>query len=460
MSSENELDQLRRDFFTARDEGFDRAAQQAFRATLDRHPNWELSPPLRLSPNGVLSEGGDYVEGDDHTFIPDRLVLEVFHANFGEALTAAELRLLKQCLCGRSLREISASEQVAYETRRNQMKRLLEKTGCSRQTDLLLSMLSLLVRAQLVESGTNAAFCAPLQSYLERHYPGAFRVFSFETRSGARLLIGDYGPLDGTPCVMLHSSVFTVFPLPQHADILDRLAIRLITPYRPGFFDVPLGGPAAAASAAHVEALSEFLGIFGLAAAPLIGHAYGATLALRLLAHQPMPSRRVVLGSLPHITPELRATLSLHVRAMFRLCETQPEMTERLTRALYASTSSLHQVAHILRQYFGGSATDMRVLEAGLTERSLSELLVDTGTRSIPGLVRDFGLVARPVPPIAAGLLANGLLVFGSEDRLSDRQRLRGVAGYDDVPIEVLEGFGRGTFMFRPEILLSRALDG
>ncbi|MCZ4271859.1 hypothetical protein [Maritalea porphyrae] len=131
------------------------------RFSIEATNNFEqnASPPL------ALEKGGFFVIDFDHqtplalTPVPDWLIAATFTMEFDATLTNSELQLLKQLLCSKSLREISAEDGVSYETRRNQLKKVLEKSNLNRQVTLLLVMSNLLVKALFFEHKTCSPSC-------------------------------------------------------------------------------------------------------------------------------------------------------------------------------------------------------------------------------------------------------------------------------------------------------------
>ena len=66
---------------------------------------------------------------------PPVLPLQAWASAFG--LTAAEVRVLEHLLAGRNIVEVAKELRVAVSTARTHLARLMQKTGSSRQTDLV-----------------------------------------------------------------------------------------------------------------------------------------------------------------------------------------------------------------------------------------------------------------------------------------------------------------------------------
>lgn len=96
----------------------------------------ESLPPTHLL-SGLNSQGLlIFLLDPERPLVPDTERLRTLYG-----LTPAEIRLLVQLLCGRNLQEASGSLAISIHTARCQLKTAMQKTGVSRQTELLRKLL-------------------------------------------------------------------------------------------------------------------------------------------------------------------------------------------------------------------------------------------------------------------------------------------------------------------------------
>jgi DNA-binding CsgD family transcriptional regulator len=120
------------------------------------------SPVLVLRRDGrfEISTAGTCQPKDNVT--DDKGIQQTFWQCFRQSLTSTEVGIMWGLLAGLSIREISEADQVSYETRRNQLKAIMEKAGTSRQTDLIARMAAALAFSlKPATAGTRSAQTAP-----------------------------------------------------------------------------------------------------------------------------------------------------------------------------------------------------------------------------------------------------------------------------------------------------------
>jgi pimeloyl-ACP methyl ester carboxylesterase len=203
-------------------------------------------------------------------------VADIFRMRFGETPSATETRLLSNLLTGMTLKEISEAENVSYETRRNQLRVLLQKSQLGRQQDLVTIMSVLIMNRVFSQSAEQPDFPSTLRAHIESYYPLA-RIHVPILENGHALRIVDIGPLDGRAVFFFHSTIFPLYPLPGDLDVLDRLGLRMIIPLRPGFF---ADQPAPDQDEWFPAAVAEFARVFNFRDVLLLAHAAGAASAI------------------------------------------------------------------------------------------------------------------------------------------------------------------------------------
>jgi|GEM_PF-6724054 len=156
----------------------------------------------------------------------------------GIRLSKSELHLLMQMLCGLSLRQASEVDNVAYETKRSQFKAIAVRTGFKTQTEVVRKTLLAINRDVLETTSSPRPKESGRQNqpedFLNRYYPGVFRICRITTVDGKSLWVAETGPTTGTPVVCLHSQTL---PPPEQflTDWTSQENIRLIIPFRDGF---------------------------------------------------------------------------------------------------------------------------------------------------------------------------------------------------------------------------------
>ncbi len=174
---------------------------------------------------------------------------EYLRSHFG--LTNAEARLAQDFVVGGSLRELAEQYQITYNTIRTQMKHVMAKVGVQRQSELVQQILS---GPFALISGTNKQKALPDYQ-------------SMQLADGRQMAWAEYGPANGQPVFLCHSSIWS--RLQRHPDdtILHRNKLRLIVPDRPGYGrSDPLDGRTLLGWSQDLVQLADHLGIrqFGL----------------------------------------------------------------------------------------------------------------------------------------------------------------------------------------------------
>ncbi|MEO1101618.1 MAG: hypothetical protein AAFW65_07205, partial [Pseudomonadota bacterium] len=110
----------------------------AFRHGADGEALWicSVTPAPRLQ--GVLSHANGLLIRLVPVSAPRRLDAALLEDAFG--LTAAEIDVAQHLFAGRTVAEISTQRRVTEHTTRSLVKRLLQKTECRRQAELILRL--------------------------------------------------------------------------------------------------------------------------------------------------------------------------------------------------------------------------------------------------------------------------------------------------------------------------------
>src|SRR5690606_25710057 len=123
----------------------------------------------------------------------------------GYSITAAELRILKQLLCGLNHSDAAAPDGVSHETKRTQFKSLCRKLGVRSQNELTSSVLTRILLNLAAGNPQRASRGDRLFVELVHEFVPNARTFLLSGRSGTDHRFIDVGPEVGTPVVFLHS---------------------------------------------------------------------------------------------------------------------------------------------------------------------------------------------------------------------------------------------------------------
>ena len=172
--------------------------------------------------------------------------------------------------------------------------------------------------------------------------------------AGRTVAWSDYGPREGRPVLILHSTIAARAPPTRLVEALRARGFRPLAIDRPGFGDTDMGaGPPYAQAAADVAAVAAQLGIARL---DVIARGSGQA-AMVLAREQPALIGRVVLvNPTPHIdwTPVDQGPLGAVKRGFAR----RPRIVEAMIRTLAAFATPQRMRDGMMRS-FRGSAPDL-----------------------------------------------------------------------------------------------------
>jgi pimeloyl-ACP methyl ester carboxylesterase/DNA-binding CsgD family transcriptional regulator len=141
-------------------------------------------------------------------------------------ITKAETRLVNHLIKGHSLKEASELINVSMGTLRSQLKSIFQKTGVSRQAELV----------RLILLGHNRILANLNQPQDDTSvYNRTSSNQSITLKDGRILGYGEYGDTDGRVVIGCHPVTGSRLQNHPHEEVLHQLGIRLIIPDRPGF---------------------------------------------------------------------------------------------------------------------------------------------------------------------------------------------------------------------------------
>ncbi|MDZ4382900.1 MAG: alpha/beta hydrolase [Parvibaculum sp.] len=335
-------------------------------------------------------------EGDDERptrimVLPDGAMVHALRGILrGEEMTAAELHLLKQLICGAGLAEAARADGVSHETRRTQFKSLSRKFGVRSQAELTSrAIVQLLLESgaarPTAHPGTDDRFIALADEFL----PGA-RCHELQGPDGARYRFIDLGPADGRPVVFVHPQILPDFR-PEDLGVLRAHGLRFVVPLRHGAMSV--AGPDMNA-AEHLDhacagielARTHFAGERADLLACLSGAAFGTEYARRYpervasLAFVGAPARPAAGGS---TTGRLRAGL-------FRLAAYDGALFARVMDFFGRRINQPETFRRLLANYYRPCPADLAIIEAEYAAPHGGERLRKLCAGSMRSIRQDF----------------------------------------------------------------------
>jgi pimeloyl-ACP methyl ester carboxylesterase/DNA-binding CsgD family transcriptional regulator len=209
-------------------------------------------------------------------------------------LTAAEARVTQQLALGLTVEEAGRELGIKLSTVRTHVQRVFGKVGVSRQPDLLRAIFSSPLWLDTDAPGNASPFGSP-QGPMLYESAGSW----LQMGSARRIAYLELGDPDGLPVFMMHKLAGSRHLRPTDESTLEREAIRLIIPERPGNGD---SDPSEARSftswPGDIEALARHLEIERFA---VIGHSAGTPFALAT-AHA-LPERVLALSVVAGMPP-------------------------------------------------------------------------------------------------------------------------------------------------------------
>ena len=373
------------------------------------------------------------------------------------ALTDTEFRLTCMLMAGHDLQSAARVDGVAYDTRRKQLRAVLQKMAVGSQQALvrvvMFALLDRILRHLTRPQGLGADI-----RFLQDSYGDDLSVHELGVRGG-RLRVVEVGPKRGRPVVFVHPMLLAAMPLPEHVHLLKQRNLRALIPLRSGFHGSELGLPAKATAearmAAYVSAVEQMMDIFGLARVPVVSLVFGAPWAVALCKHLGKRAESLHLVAAPVPPHRLPRTMGMSfVRSLGPFARRMPHAVEALVRMHSKLLGSERLMAKGLRVTYRDSQRDSEVILA-LTNRGwLQKWLRMTVTYSVNGVAGD--LLANGIDwDLELGQLACPLyFLHGDEDRVGDIDIIAEiVALHPHATLQVQPGEGQLFYLQQPELI-------
>lgn len=366
-------------------------------------------------------------------------------------------------LFGLSDRQVKVAQAAASGASRDAIAR---RIGCSAHTvksdmTVLFDAFSVSSVAALSRAVAQVRVLSALAGACSIHVLGAqdqrepLRLLPRTGRPG-RIAFADHGPVDGLPCLILHTATTGRHLPPTHVAALQAQGLRPISLDRPGTgLSDPVGGDLLAGSA---QDLVDILDALGIERASVVARGGAMVLGAFAANHGHRLARGIAIN--PEPRPQEDGRRSGFAGNIKRLVFDHPALIETLARYL-ARRSASEAVAHLVRHVLADSAADM----ATLTEPGMMAAYVRATQQS--ALQKGAGFIAiSSTEPVAPDLpLADGsaiTILMGEQDPLyrHDDGLARWCAVWPGCAVIRVADAGRLLQFQRPDLVGAAARGG
>ena len=363
-------------------------------------------------------------------------------------------------MAGHSLQAAAEADAVAYDTRRKQLRIVLQKLAVGSQQALLRTVMFALLDRLLRHLTRPQGLGADIR-FLQDSYGEALSVHELGVEGG-RLRVVEVGPRQGRPLIVLHPMLLAALPLPEHVHLLREWNLRVLVPLRSGFhgsaLDQPANAPVEARMAAYAAAVGQMLDIFGVARLPVVSIILGAPWAVALCQHLGDRVERLHLVAAPVPPHRLPHSVgSSFVRALTNFAWRLPHAVDALVRLHSKLLSSERLLTKGLLFAYRDSPRDTAVVQAITGRGWIQKWLRMALTYGVDGIAGD--LLANAVDwDVELGQLACPVdFLNGDQDRVGDIGIMREIAAlHSHVSLEVLPGEGQLFYLQHPELIFQR----
>ena len=354
-------------------------------------------------------------------------------------LSRAEARLASRLQEGLSLKESAEELGVTVNTARNQLKSIFEKLGINRQSDLVRHLTQLSQLSAYIRFGQEEEANVAGGGVAVRDVPRQF----VELGNGRRICYRVYGRLNGTPVVLMQSSLRSSLVWHREAQSAAELGIRLIVVERPG----------TGYSTADPEMTFEsFAGDFedwadriGLDRFCLMARSSSAPFGLAVAARLGPRVTKYMMGAPRFGAPERGSSSRGMLGYFFNNLRRYPWVLDSTLFILRAKMSRRF-MRPLVFSFFEQSPRDIAYMEG---EPDLVEDMIDAAMEAVAltyaGLLRESALFLEGVTIDLSDLTAPLYIWHGEEDRIVQREELLrriGEMGIDLAEFRSIAGEG------------------
>ncbi|MCY0096962.1 alpha/beta fold hydrolase [Hoeflea ulvae] len=321
-------------------------------------------------------------------------IIEMFNVDAG--LTNAEMRLIFQIVVGLTPAQAASVDSVSVETKRAHLKNACSKLNCVKQSEIMRLILGQMIHIlHLCEAETS--HMRVVETFTTDHLGRAASLSVQRLHSGRLMRFWELGPPDGQPVLLIHGYLFP-FILLNAGESLQRLNIRLTVPVRQGYLDDHACADIfydGRLTEQAVEDLTQFTRQTWKAPVPLLGHATGGLVAMKMAAANPDLFASLVVASINilSIRPDKKSYAANFFTGIRKLAN-DTNIYEPIIRQFQKSIFANQQTAKfVLRRLFRDCATDVAVLDGKIGSGPGFAWYMELHKHSPLGISSDFKLV-------------------------------------------------------------------
>nr|MBV6629147.1 alpha/beta hydrolase [Oceanococcus sp. HetDA_MAG_MS8] len=355
-------------------------------------------------------------------------------AIFGFSKT--ELQIIAALLEGASLADIAVQRHRSLHTLRTQLKRLLARTPCRTQAELILLVRGLALVSAQEHAGTAVAG----------------EVIRTELADGSHICHFEYGATDGYPVLLLHTALLGPELPPTVTAAAKKFGLRILALARPGYAGSSAPPPADHDLSMVSRRIADWLERRGLGPLPVLGNVVGAIYAHALARECPDLLTRVFTcaGPVP-LTPANYEALPISRRVWAQLVRRQPGLLLPFARLGVGYVRSGH-ARRSLQTAYRAQAADAAALEDNSLVEGLCPAVSSAAAAGAERFVeavtlqcRDWQSLSRHAVPVTA--------IHGAADDIVDISDVRGF--YPDKPVVAVPNAGQLLLYARPEAVFA-----
>ena len=311
----------------------------------------------------------------------------------GAELSDAELHLMIQILCGKSLKEAANVDGVAYETKRSQFKSLASKTDTHSQSEViritLATLLSCILDAVSVEAARTGSTIVDEKVFLDLYYPDTFRFHEISLEGGRTLRVADAGPVLGKPVVFVHSQTLPP-PAQVQTSWLTAANTRLLIPMRYGFLQGTVE-PDIAPVHLHRSAqdIADTIRLLCSGSARLVSQSTGVAYGLRAAMDTPELVDEYTIAAAAHLGDYTSGKVHKFVSAMKKLASNNNLVLEKTYDQYLRQMSTPAGFRKLLQSTYKDSRSDVQIFNSMIDNPLIHSWIFETYRLSRWSVIRD-----------------------------------------------------------------------
>lgn len=355
-------------------------------------------------------------------------------AIFGFSKT--ELQIIAALLEGTSLADLAVQRHRSLHTLRTQLKRLLARTPCRTQAELVLLVRGLaLVSAQNPSATTMAG-----------------EIITTELADGSQICHLEYGATDGYPVLLLHTALLGPELPSTVVAAAERFGLRILALARPGYAGSSPPPPADPDLSMVSHRIAEWLERRSMGPLPVVGNVVGGIYAHALARECPKRLTRVFIcaGPVP-LTPENYEALPTSRRVWAQLVRRQPGLLLPFARLGVGYVRTGH-ARRFLQTAYRAQPTDAAVLEDTSLIEDLCPAVSSAAAAGAERFVEAVTLQCRDWQAFCSHAVPV-TVIHGAADEIVDVSDVRRF--YPDKPVVAVPNAGQLLLYARPEAVFA-----